>query len=508
MTVSTQNLLSNPQIPLMKDWGAARSAAFRNLYFFETAVCSEAWMDKFHDFGRINKLMCDFLQDRKYRRKFLSAFRLSFKTTVLVGFFAWLFCLYLVRNKPMSMIYNTYTKDNAHNFSADVRHTLLENDYLHWLVPELPKLEKNYDVMTKNRIQHKHVRLDFASLEQTMVSRHYPIFVNDDLENDKNIETKAGRESLKRSWKYQKAILTKIRKKGLGLEVDVGTPFHYEGLIWMLRNNVSYKKLIIPYKNKNGKLSFPELYTQEDFDEKFEDMGSYISSCQFLLKPISEKDAMVRPGWIEHYDVLPRYRWRTMVIDAGGAEPGEHDATGITIVDTDEKGNLYVVLAQEYWLTPNELMDKIAELRKIYDPDDTRIEKEQYTTTIADIFQHRYPLENISFVRHKRRDKPGRIWKLRQWYENGRVFHPRTGVTKLEEQLLRYQGEGSIELDDLIDSLAYHLDLPRHPYIPATPRSPHGAKLHIDETFDKEMDKYIMEKELGESNVTSADHLF
>ena len=237
-----------------------------------------------------------------YRRKFLSAFRLSFKTTVLAAFVCWLFCLYLSRNKPTSIIYNTYTKDNAYNFSSDVKQTLLENDYLQWVYPELPRSEKAYKSMTQKRIQHGHVRLDFASVEQSLVTRHYPIFLNDDLENNKNIEFQTGRNSLLRDWKYQKAILTKIRKKKLGLEVDVGTPYHHEGLIWMIRNHKGYKKLLIPYKRGNGELSFPELYTQEDFDEKKEDMGTYLFSCTPADTPIlmanwkTKRISDVKPG--------------------------------------------------------------------------------------------------------------------------------------------------------------------------------------------------------------------
>lgn len=481
-------------------WDDVRAKASRNLYFFATALCSQAWPDKYHDFGHIQKLMCDFLQDNKYRRKFLSAFRLSFKTTVLVAFVCWLFCLYLSRGKPTSIIYNTYTKDNAYNFSSDVKQTLLENDYLQWVYPELPRSEKAYKKMTQSRIQHGHVRIDFASVEQSLVTRHYPIFLNDDLENNKNIEFETGRNSLLRDWRYQKAILTKISKKKLGLEVDVGTPYHHEGLIWMIRNHPGYKKLLIPYRRTNGKLSFPELYTEEDFIEKKEDMGSYLFACQFELSPIAESDAMVPERWLRYWKEgdLTDYRWRSMVIDPGGADPKTHDATGITIVDTRVEGYMDVVYAQEHWLTPMGLMDLIAQLKKDYDPDDMRIEKEKYAVTIADVFQHRFPLMNISFVLHKNRPKPERIWRLRQWFEN-KKFRVHKSQEKLIEQLLRYQGEGSIAHDDLVDSLSYHLDIRRVPVVHKARVLPSGKIFEpaIEETFREELDNHLTSMRQG-----------
>ena len=478
----------------LTEWGQVRAKASRNLFFFETALCSEAWPDRYHDFGHIQKLMCDFLQDNAYRRKFLSAFRLSFKTTVLAGFICWLFCLYLSRDKPTAIIYNTATKDNAYNFASDVKQTLLENDYLKWVYPELPKTEGGYKKMTQQRIQHGHVRIDFASSEQSLVTRHYPIWLNDDLENDKNTEFQTGRDGLIRNWRYQKAILTKISKKKLGLEVDVGTPYHHEGLIWMIRNNPKYKRLIIPYRGKDGNLTFPELYTEEDFAEKLEDMGTYLFSCQFDLSPIAEDDAMVKEKWIRYWkdgDLLD-YKWRSMVIDPGGAEAKVNDPTGITIVDTGLDGNMDVVLAEEYWLTPTGLMEMIVKLKKDYNPDDIRIEKEKYAVTVADIFQHKYPLMNISFVLHGNRPKPERIWRLRSWFEKGRIrLHK--NQKKLIEQLLRYQGEGSIKHDDLIDSLSYHIDIRRLPSAPKPHFLPSGRKFEpeVELSFEKEFDQYM-----------------
>ena len=485
-----------------KDWEWARQKALTNLFWFETVVCAQAWSDKFHDFGYIQKLMCAFLQDDRYRRKFLSAFRLSLKTTVLMGFCVWLFCLHLVRKQAVGTIYNTFTKDNAYNFSSEFKQTILENDYLHWLVPELPSTEGKFDQMTKGRVRHKNVIMDFASVETSLVSRHYPNWINDDLENDKNVLTEGGRASLHRDWKYQKAILTKLKKKGLGLEVDVGTPYHFDGLIWSIRNNPTYKKLIIPYKNPDGTLTFPELYTEADFEEKRQDMGASIFSAQFELKPISEEGALCREGWVKYWRELPEFRWRSMVCDPGGAEPGDNDPTGITIVDTDVNGDMYVVYAEQMWLTPMNLMDTIVKLRIDYEVDDVRIEKEKYSTTIADMYKHRFPLMNISFVEHKGRAKAGplRIWRLKQWFESKRIYIGSNQKT-FEEQLLQYPHS---KYDDILDSLSYHLDIRRTPVAPKPHRLPSGKIFdpNVESTFDREFDEMMMnmkERDTGEA---------
>lgn len=486
-----------------KSWDYYRLKC-RDLWFFETSVLKDAWLDKYNDFGRIQYYMCKFLQNKYQRRKFLSAFRLSFKTTVLNGFFVWLFCWYLAKGRPMSMIYNTFTKENAFNFHDDFKHNLFENEFLRWIFPEVPT-EDRCQTVKQTKIQHKHVRIDFASMETALVSRHHPIWLNDDLENDLNIKTELRRGDLWRTWRYQKAILTKLRKKGLGLEIDVGTPFHYQGLIWGIRNNPTYSKMIIPVYDANGNITFPELYTKEDIEEKRMDMGEAIFSAQMMLKPIAEKDALCQEDWIrDRWEQTPQFAWRSMVIDPGGAQAGKDDATGITIIDTDANGTSYVVLANEYWFAgPNDLIDMIVKLKKDYEPDDIRIEKERYANTIADIMRHRFPLMNIAFVEHERIDKETRIWRLRQPLAQKRIILGRNQQA-LESQLLQYQGEGSIKYDDILDSLAYNYEIRRVPKQPKPHTLPSGKVFEPapNESFSREFGEFMANIEKEKEGLT------
>lgn len=491
-----------------KDWDRWRQNA-RDPKFFIEVICSEAWPDKFQNFGRIQEEMIDFLFDKSSNRKLLSAFRLSFKTTVLLGFFAYLFTWALAEDAYDAIIYNTYTKENAANFQADLKHTLLENELLQWVFPELPKTENDYKTMTKSRIQHGHMKVDFASVETTLVSRHYPKWVNDDLENDKNSRTSYMRAELKKTWQYQKAILMKIKKLDMGLEIETGTPYHPQGLFFDLMKKDSFSKYIMPYK-QFGKLTFPEVYSEEDFEEKRIDMAPSIFSAQFELIPVSEEDALCRESWITKYKRIPDITWRQMVIDPGGSIPGKNDPSGITITDTDTDGYLYVVYADEFWGTPMGLIEEIDRLQHEFDPDDTRIEKERYSMTIADIYQHIYPRRNIAFVEHEKENKDNRIWKLRQWYERKRILHNPDGMHKLEAQLLSYTGPESLDNDDLLDSLAYHLKVRRIPRPEKKHYLPSGRVFNPPKNdFDEEFAKFTnLVQEKSEEKVQRYEELF
>ncbi len=423
----------SPDFPIKgRDWWREQA---RDLTFFNSQIMPHAWDDKFHDFGVIHSMMCQHLDPaiQKNQQIYLSAHRGSGKTTQLLGFECWWLTWGIVNKSADAMIYNTATKENCWNMSADVKHSFLQNEFLHWVFPELPKRENEWDDMTKNRLKCRHMKLDFASLETTLVSRHYPNWLNDDLENDQNARSDYSRLELIRTWKYQKAILTKVKKKNIGREIEVGTPYHVNGLTWKVRNMPYFSRMEIPcYKNrdKNQGVWYDELYDVSDFEEKRDKMGSSIFSAQYLLQPLSEEDALCPESWLKYWDALPDVRWRTMVVDPGGAEPGKSDATGITICDTDENGNIFVVYADEHFLTPMKFCDLVVKLKEEYDVDDCRIEKEKYSITVADLFMHKYPLFNISYVEHHGRSKcskdlqiNSRIWRLKGLLPSKYSYH-------------------------------------------------------------------------------------
>lgn len=201
------------------------------------------------------------------------------------------------------------------------------------------------------------------------------------------------------------------------------------------------------------------------------------------------------------------------MIDPGGygstSGPGKSDATGITICDTDENGQIYLVFADEFFLTPMSLLETIMKLKRDYDPDDMRIEKEKFATTIADIWEMKYPELNISYVQHKGRPKGdkdnrwnSRIWRLKQWFESKRILlspemvpgHP------FYDQLITFP-ETTTGRVDILDSLSYQLDIRRLPRRKGKLYLPSGKLFDpvIEKTFDEELDKVLKMKKIREA---------
>ena len=470
----------------------------RDLHFFCKHVLSKAWLDKFHDFGILHRMLCDFLMFSKTpsTKKLISIFRLAYKTTTLLGYVVWLFCWHLAMGKSMSIVYNTATKENANAFMEDFRQTLLECKFLHAIFPMLPTNAKKYRKWSAYRVEYKWVKFHVASLDTKQVSRHYNIIINDDLVNDDNAFSEKERDTIKRKWKFQKSIIEKyVKKTGSGFEIDVGTPYHPKDLMsWLIKDTKTYDKFLMPYaikddgtvadlKKRNGYLTMPEVYAWEDFDEKRHEQGKSIFASQYELRVLEEADKLCDEAWLKYWKFLPERYYRIMVIDPAGVKEGRSSSTGITICDSDQAENLYVVFADEFKISPMELIDKMRELKAIYKPDEIYIEKEKYSITIADTIEHLQQSLDFSFVENKNKGKDDRIHRLKQWFENGRILLGQN-QDDLINQILEYP---DCQSKDILDSLAYQIEVQ---YVPkSTHETEREAKPSSEEAFEDELKK-------------------
>jgi hypothetical protein len=279
--------------------------------------------------------------------------------------------------------------------------------------------------------------------------------INDDLVNDDNAFSEVERANILRKWRLQKSILTKYKKLNTGTEIDVGTPYDKSDLIaHIIREVVGYQKFIVPYAMKADDnkwyLTFPELYTWEDFKEKLSDMGESLFSTQYRLKVIDEASKIAKN--ILYWDVLPEVYNRYLIVDPAGSLNKKNDPTGFLVLDVDERGIYYVLHAEERWIDSYEILKYAEELSKRYKTDEVFFEKEKTSQSLAATVEHLFPKFNFTLTSHDNMPQEKRVIRLRQFFDTKRIFFGRVGQKKLETQVLHYP---DVEHDDLIVCLAY-----------------------------------------------------
>jgi hypothetical protein len=340
------------------------------------------------------------------------------------------------------------------------------------MFPWIPKSDDGWRKWTRWRVEFANVKFHVSSLDTHQVSRHYTIIINDDLVNDINAFSDKERESVIRQWKMQKSILTRYSKKGIGMEVDVGTPYHSNDLISRLMTKVkTYTKFIVPYqvpnpnynpdrahdreRNNPMQLSFPEMYDWVDFDRIREDQGASIFATQYELKVLDDADRLAYEEWLRYWSQLPLNFNRYLLVDPAGTETKTNDPSGFVVCDVDELGNLYVVYAEQFWLAPYAMLQQAERIRDAFKCDEVWFEREKYSISLADTVEHLLPKFNFGLLTHGNIPAPRRIHKLKQYFETKRIFIGK-GMKDLEDQILNYP---DVKHDHLLVALAYVLDV-------------------------------------------------
>ena len=480
----------------------------RDPYFLMVVVLSTAFGDKFQNFGAVHKILAEFLNVlvTASQKKFVSIFRGSYKTTTILGMCVYWFVWAIVEKQVSRICYNTATKENAEIFMGDFHQILQECPLLLAIFPEIPRRDADFKRFTLKKVELGYAKFNVASLDTRQVSRHYTTIINDDLVNDVNGFSDVERRKVIRQWRFQKSIITRYKKHKIGLEIDIGTPYHSKDLMSMIANDkkLKYHRFKIPYAlpddkgrlnlgDKLGILTFPEMFTWEDYQELRDEQGASIFATQYELKTLEEADTICKSEWIRHWTVLPVNYARYMFVDCGGIDDGGRSCpTGIIIFDINESGTYFLLLAQEYWLTPKELIFTMDRLRREFDPDEILVEKEKYSVTIGDTMDHLAPKLNFSFAEPMNRNKHARIRRLKGRFETGRILFAQ-GMQTLEDRAIAYP---DCEYFDMLDALSYGID---YAIPPSRKYQVERPEVKIESTFDKEYNRFL-------AGLEEADH--
>jgi hypothetical protein len=266
--------------------------------------------------------------------------------------------------------------------------------------------------------------------------------LNDDLVTKDNAFSEVGRSAVRRAWSFQKAILTKHKRLGIGTEIDVGTLYHENDLIAYLINEArGYDKFIVPYsiRTADGRevLSFPEMFTWEDFEDRLSDMGETDFSTQYKLLIHGGSNCLIRREKLKYWSVLPLNYTRYMFIDPAGTEKEKNDPWGFLVWDLDERGYLHVRYCEEAWHDIRNGLRHADHLSQLWSPDEIWFEKEKYSIAAdavsADIVPH------LVFQLHDHKNEPpdSRVRRLKPYLETGKILFGE-GQEALLKQVLRY----------------------------------------------------------------------
>lgn len=460
------------------------------------------------DMNQEHHALCEFLQHHPAHTKLILMPRYTFKSSIAtIGHTLWL----LLNDPNQRLLLYADAVEKAEGNLLGIKNHLLGLSGISkfravcpgWEVdPKQGVWNQSAIVVSPRTHAHAEPSVDTAGLETSKVGKHYDRIKFDDLVTDKNITTKDLMDKVEQCYKKALSLL-----KPSGHVELIGTRWHFGDL---------YGRLLVEYKGSKEFAVFhrkahegatyffadigTESLTPDFLAHKKATQGTRLFSALYQNEPTSAEDQVFK---LEHFrfynpaktEVFTRWLqglYITCAVDPIPPPTSDHgDDAAITVVGTDSDHTLYLLDAVAGRLTPEQQIEEILSLHAAWHFRKLGIETNAFQRMIKTALENKLmecrrdsrwqPFSIIEFQGLTQGNKEQRIQGLQPWHERGLIRFPGerletlTGVwSQLAYQMMEFPHS---QKDDVLDSLAYHLQLkqpgttpqpkPEYPYTSA-----------------------------------------
>ena len=271
---------------------------------------------------------------------------------------------------------------------------------------------------------------------------------------------------------FYNTVYSRLDDKRSGAIIVVMQRLHTDDLVGMLlRTSNDWTVLSLPaiaqedecirisehryHQRRRGEALHPELAPLALLQAERLQYGSDLFAAQYQQAPVPPDGLMIKPEWIQYYDLRPERTPSSEVIqswDTANKDGGQNDSSVCTTWLIHE-GNYYLIdVLRDRWIYPDLKAKAIAHARE-HDPD--RILVEDTGVGMALVGQLKEAKFSAIAVKPTR-DKKVRMSVQSAKFEAGRVFFPKNAPWRadLEAELL---GFPHVRHDDQVDSCAQAL---------------------------------------------------
>jgi len=339
---------------------------------------------------------------------------------------------------------------------------------------------ENFTVPNKSLIR-KDPTVRVGAADATLVSSHYNHIVMDDMVDEKNSRTEAGRSKV-HLW-YQQA-LSLLDPEGT---IDiVGTRWHDDDLYGRVMGKISndwvFTKKVLRDDNYNYLLPKRTVtfrvhgrehkiisgYDRREEDTLRQEQDLHVFMAQYFNDPIAAEDAKFKRGHLKYWNVLPdptREPVRvTTTVDPAISDMDGSCYSGIITCCTNEQGDIFVAEARRIRGDMDVLIEAIFQTILKWGVQTVGIEDVAYQKALlkplrVKQMEHGTFFAVVPLRSYKTKSKDLRIETLVPFWASDRI-QIGSDQTDLQEEILRYP---AAKYRDLLDALAYQIELLKFP---------------------------------------------
>lgn len=381
--------------------------------------------------------------------------------TVSVAWPAWLLGI----NPSAKIIAASYSQILSLKHSNDARLTMTSE----WYAKLFPETILSKDQNEKHKFVTTKRGFRFAtSVGGTITGEGGDFLILDDPQNSLQVNSPTTRE--KTNMWFEQSFLSRLDNKNDSVVVIVMQRLHNDDLTgYLTRKKSPWEILSLPaiapcdmeFESNKSTIFFKQnevLHKQRDKIERLEElrfeMGEYAFNAQYMQNPVPQEGRIIKPEWIEYFDVECEYIRVTHSWDTASSKNINADYSVCTIWGEHKNGYhlLDVIRAK---LEYPALKRKVVELAKKYPPDVILIENKASGQALIQELREENALPIIAI--QPVGDKITRFAVCATLFEARKVALPNYAKWKADYVLEILSFPGSAK-DDQVDSTSQFLE--------------------------------------------------
>lgn len=443
----------------------------RDLFKFNRHILKVEEGDKnFVPMGEFHKKLCNFIIDRKDRKKLVLIPRAHLKSKLItIGYSL----QQIIANPKIRILIYSATWQMAVDLNLAIQKQLQGCERINHIWGDLSVGATEWS-QDRTRIVGNTSReptVTAAGIDNNLVGGHYDIIIMDDVVNRDNVSTQDQIQKVVQRYRDSLDLL-----EPNGQLIVIGTRWHDSDLYgWILDpgNGVKENYETLTMQAFQGNIMTGEgfealwgdKFSLEELRKRLKEEGWSHFSAQYLNNPVPEEDATFKRSWFNYYespDLQGRLLNKFLLIDPAISLSKEADYTAFMVVGQDQYGYIYILDIIRKRLSPNDIINTIFLLRDRWSLSDIAIEQVAFQKTLAYSLREdtRFKLRpfHITELKPGDRSKDSRIKGLQPLYENGKILHNKLLANNiyLEDELVRFPRSTH---DDCIDALSYLSDI-------------------------------------------------
>lgn len=364
----------------------------------------------------------------------------------------------ILKDPEISIGIFSHTRPIARSFLRQIKREFESNDLLKFLYPDVlykdpqkdsPLWSEESGIVVKRKSNPKEATVEsWGLVDGQPTGKHFKLRIYDDVVTRESVTT--GEQILKTTEAWELSLNLSSRPPRQWI---IGTRYHFADTYKTILDRGVVKARIYPATENGIPDGKPVFLTDQEWNNKKNESGPYITACQMLLNPIAGSEQDLKPDWVRTWEVRPMTLNVYIICDPADSKEKGTSNTAMAVIGMDANHNKYLLDGACHKMNLKERWEMLKELHNKWTKEPgiqgvyVGYEKYgmqsdiQHFNQMMEIENHFFDIQEVSWTRDNINTKDDRIRRLVPDLSSWRFFFPYDGEPTKRQKEAKERGQ-------------------------------------------------------------------